>query len=506
MSVGTVTISKTDYLNWLTCPGYAWVVQHRPDIAPPETDTARRKQLAGDMVEELARTIYPTGFLIDSDNPVEAARLTREAIADGQRILFHGTVITDRGLVAEADILIREDTGWHLVEIKSSTADPAKPNGLVKKHLPDITFQTIVLEEAGIPVSRGSLLHIDKHYRRNGRVEPVELLALTEVTEAIAGARESTETSISEALDCLQDTSSPAACDCDRKTRANRCELFGHFHPHIPASGTVYNISGLHLANLLPALDRGVLDLTHWPDDLPLSARQRRQVELARSGEQILQRERIASLFERFRYPLHFLDYETFQQPIPLWEGQAPNQQVPFQYSLHVVEEDGSIDHREHLCVTRDENPVPALLGNLASDVGENGSVIVWNKAFEGSRNREMAALMPEYAGMLTDINRRMLDLADIVSKGWWVHPAFDGRWSLKSVLPVAAPDLAYDDLAIGDGGTASELWIQGMIDDIDLISDEERSRIISALHDYCSLDTLAMVRIWQHVRELIAS
>src|SRR5699024_4334630 len=157
------------------------------------------------------------------------------------------------------------------------------------------------------------------------------------VSDAIASRRKSTERSISEALACLQDAATPAACDCNRKTRANRCEMFSHFHPNIPESGTVYHIAGLHRANLLPALDRGILHLVDWPNDLPLSAKQRKQIELARSGNEILVQDRITALFDRFRFPLHFLDYETFQQPIPLWEGQTPHQQVPFQYSLHIV-------------------------------------------------------------------------------------------------------------------------------------------------------------------------
>ncbi len=113
---------------------------------------------------------------------------------------------------------------------------------------------------------------------------------------------------------------------------------------------------------------------------------------------------------------------------------------------------------------------------------------------------------MPEHAAFLTGVNRRMVDLADVVSKGWWVHPAFAGRWSLKSVLPVAAPDLCYEDLEISDGGTASELWTRCMVDDVDTVTDEERAEVIAALRAYCSLDTLAMIRIWEHLQELVAS
>lgn len=506
MRDGTVTVSKSDYLNWLTCPGYAWTIMHQPELAPPEDATTRRKQIAEDMVESLARRLFPDGLLIDIEDADEAAAWTREAMAAGTDVIFRGTVITDRGLVAQADVLVREESGWHLIEIKSSAADPVKPNGGVRKHLPDVAFQTFVFEEAGLPITRSSLLHVNKHYRRNSEILPEDVLALTDITAAVTKARDKTLRGIDAALACLQDRSHAAACGCDRKTRANRCELFEHFHPYIPAQNTIYHITGIHQSTLLPAIDRGIIHLVDWPHDLPLSAKQKRQVELTRTGRQILQRDRIETMFGAFRYPLYFLDYETFQQPIPLWEGFTPQQQVPFQYSLHVVDEDGATTHHEHMCTARGENPIPELVLNLRNHLGDDGSVIVWNKAFEESRNKEMASLLPEHAPFLNHVNRRMVDLADIVSKGWWVHPEFGGRWSLKAVLPVAAPDLGYDELEIGNGGAASERWTQCMVDDIDAVSEQERAEVIEALRTYCHLDTLAMIRIWEHVLDLITA
>ncbi len=506
MRDGTVVVSTSDYLNWLTCAGYSWAIMHQPELTPPKDTISRRKQIAEDTVETLARTLFPDGLLMATGDDDEDAARTRDAMTAGADIIFQATVITGRGLHARADVLIREETGWHLIEIKSFAADPAKPNGAVKKHLPEVTFQTIVFEEAGVPISRSSLLHVNKYYRRNSDVRPEEVLALTDISTFARKVRNGTRAGIDAALACLQDRSRAADCDCDRKTRANRCELFAYFHPNIPAQDTIYHITGIQQSTLLPAIDRGIIHLVDWPDDLPLSPKQKRQVELSRTGLQVIQRDRIEALFRTLRYPLYFLDYETFQQPIPLWEGFTPQQQVPFQYSLHVVEEDGATKHYEHMCTERGENPIPDLVLNLRNHVGDTGSVIVWNKAFEESRNREMAALLPEHAPFLDHINRRMVDLADVVSKGWWVHPEFGGRWSLKAVLPVAAPDLGYDELEIGNGGAASEHWTQCMVDDIDTVPEQERAEVIEALRTYCHLDTLAMIRIWEHVLDLITA
>jgi hypothetical protein len=137
--------------------------------------------------------------------------------------------------------------------------------------------------------------------------------------------------------------------------------------------------------------------------------------------------------------------------------------------------------------------------------MGEDGTVLVWNKSFEHSRNVEMAVRFPAYAPILESINRRMVDLADAVKHGWWEHPDFQGSWSLKQVLPVAAPELDYKFLEIGDGGTASERWMQAVLDSPCPFSDTERLAVMQALRTYCAQDTLALVRIREYMLALLA-
>lgn len=504
VQVRVTTVSKTDFSNWLTCPGYAWAMIHQPHLAPAADASARRRELDGSQVEAIVREFYPDATTIETDEPHEAAILSAEALASGATVIFQPTVITDRGLLARADLLLREPDGWHLVEIKSSAADPRKPRTLVKKYLPDVSFQALAFREAGVPISRTSLLHIDKRYRRNGSLDASGLLAFTDVTTHLATEIATLERELGLALQTLQDASSPAACNCHRTTRSNRCDLFAHFHPEVPSRGTIYHIAGIHRSALTPALDRGVVAMVDWPDDLPLNAKQRRQLEIARSRREYLDTAAITAFLATFQGPVWFLDYETFQEPVPRWSGYAPHQQIPFQYSLHCVDATNGRSHHGYLHTARDVDPVPDLLARLSQDLGPTGSVIVWNKAFEQARDEEMAELQPAYADFLHDVNARMIDLADVVKEGWWAHPSFNGSWSLKNVLPVVAPELAYDQLEIRDGGTASESWIQAMVDDVAFMTNSERRSILAALDAYCHQDSLALVRIWEYLLDVV--
>lgn len=504
MQVRVTTVSKTDYANWRTCPGYAWAMMHHPHLAPADDASTRRRELDGRQVEALVRRAYPGAVSIDLDDPDASAALSAEVLASGAAAIFQPTVISGRGLLARADLLLREADAWHLVEIKSSAADPRKPRSLVKKYLPDAAFQTLAFREAGVPITRTSLLHIDKRYRRNGSLDERGMLALTDITAQVTAHLGALERELEGVITALQDSDHPTPCECHRTTRSNRCDLFAHFHPDIPETGTVYHITGIHRNALLPALDRGIIAMVDWPEDLPLNPKQRRQVELARSEREHVDHAAIAAFLGKLRAPLWFLDYETFQEPVPRWTGYAPHQQIPFQYSLHSIAPGTGRSHHAYLHTARGADPVPDLLARLSQDLGPDGSVLVWNKAFEQARNEEMAELQPAYAAFLHGVNRRMVDLADVVKEGWWAHPSFKGSWGLKTVLPVVAPELAYDQLEIGDGGTASERWVQAMIDDEATMPAAERRAVLAALDAYCHQDSLALVRIWEYLLDTV--
>ena len=505
MSLASPYISKTEFLNYLTCPGYAWHLRHHGDARPSPDEGALRRMREGHHVESLARDLFPGGYLVTSRNPARADRETRAAMAAGYTVIFQATALAEAGMIARADVLVRAGEAWHLIEVKSSSADPEKPRDVVRKHLNDITFQSIAFHNAGIPVQQLSLLVLNRTYRRNGSVDARDLFVRFDVTEDVRAAELLVLPIIEDAIATLLNSRVAAKCDCHRKTRTNRCELFSHFHPHIPERNTIYNIGSIQRTSLLPALDRGVLMMVDWPDDIPLGARQRRQVEVARNGVEVAHREKIAAFVQQFAEPLWYLDYETFQSPVPLWEGYAPHQQITFQYSLHRIGSDGESSHYEYLAESSVHDPTEPLLRQLAEDMGSEGSVLVWNKSFEFGRNTEMAERYPHYAEFLHDVNSRMIDLADAVKHGWWEHPDFQGSWSLKQVLPVAAPEMNYKLLDIGDGGTASERWMQAVLDSPCLLSDTERSAVLRALRIYCTQDTLAMVRIRDYMLGLLA-
>ena len=238
------------------------------------------------------------------------------------------------------------------------------------------------------------------------------------------------------------------------------------------------------------------------PADFKLSRIQALHAQAVKSGVAVIDYPAVRESLAKLEYPLYFLDYETFNPALPQYDGYRPHQHMLFQYSLHVYDSQTAEPTHFEFLATEPGDPGRSLAAHLAEHIGETGSVVVWNQSFEATRNKDMAALYPEYADMLLGINARMYDLMKIFSQGYYVHPDFHGSASIKAVLPVLVGELSYESLAIPAGDEAMTAWAEMMRG---VLTEDMVAQTKQSLLDYCELDTWAMVRNWQVLEALEA-
>ena len=131
--------------------------------------------------------------------------------------------------------------------------------------------------------------------------------------------------------------------------------------------------------------------------------------------------------------------------------------------------------------------------------IGDQGVLIAYNAGFERRVIRELAAMYPDLADTLLDMNERFFDLLPVTRAAYY-HPSQMGSWSIKAVLPALVPELSYANLeGVHDGNDAQLVWIKAARAD-----STERKRIEDQLLAYCKLDTLAMVKIMDSLMERI--
>lgn len=492
-------ISKSDFLLYLDCPKHFWLWKKKRNVVPniEVSEFSQRLIEQGDEVEKWARKLFPNGVLIESQE-MDAVSDTQKILQGGHKQVFQATFFAEE-LYAMVDVLEwdEENQYWIINEVKGSSSQEVKKD----VHVNDATFQKVVLEKAGLIVGQVNLIELNKEFRKNGNIDPKLLLEKTDITNEIRDLQSGIEIQINDAKRYLAREEEPKVCNCIYKSRSNHCPSFSYNHPEVP-DYSIHDIVriGSSKKKLEEMIDNDWLRIEDIPLDYELSPTQSNQVYTTITGETIIKDEKIKEELAKLEYPLYFLDYETYPSAIPVFDGCYPYQQVPFQYSLHILNAPGEdLVHKEFL-QTKFENPMSSLAHSLRTDIGDNGSVIVWNKKFEGKCNEDLANTVPKLSDFILGINQRFFDLMEIFSKQYYVHKDFKGSCSIKKVLPVLAHGFSYNELSIQDGGMALTSWREMIFGDKTL---KEQEEIASNLLSYCELDTLAMVKILEALQEI---
>lgn len=195
------------------------------------------------------------------------------------------------------------------------------------------------------------------------------------------------------------------------------------------------------------------------------------------------------------------MDFETYSEPIPEFQGTKPYAQIPFQYSVDILE-NGKVEHKEFLGEPGHDCRLE-FLQKLLVDVGDSGLIITYNEAFELTRLRELSEAFPQYSDAILKLMVRIRDLMIPFRSMKIYSPKLKGSYSLKAVLPAFIEKLSYSGLAISDGGTAAAEFRRMSNKGI---SKATKNAIRENLLAYCKTDTQALVEVWLFVKSLIVA
>jgi predicted RecB family nuclease len=478
-------LSKSRFIAGLQCPLRLWYQCYNRDLATPVSLAQQAIFDTGNEVGRLATELYPGGVLIEEDHlhHREAVESTRAAMADPAVPAIYEAGFIHDSVRVRVDVLERLPGGkWNLIEVKSSTS--AK-----EVHLPDVAIQYRVLKGKGLDVARAGVLHLNNEYVYDGRRLDLErFFIFTDLTREAIDHQGEVQANLRRLKEELAGETPPEIQPGRHCSSPYRCEFWEHCTAS-KSSSWVMNLSGISQKKLneLAALD--VEEIYDIPEDFPLTALQARIRECVAEGKEYVSPE-LADELRDIEYPIHFLDFETIGPAIPRYEGTRPYQAIPFQWSDHILHEDGTIEHPEFLH-DEDTDPREEFCRTLLETLGDSGTIVIYT-TYEVGIMTNLADEFPEYAGRLMAALDRIKDLHAVV-KTYFYHPDFRGSFSLKRVLPALVPSMAYEGLSIQEGTEASLEYLR-MLDPS--TRPEEKKRIREDLLIYCGHDTLAMVRI----------
>ncbi len=503
-----MTLSKTDFLIARECNKNAWLKVHRPEVykANPLSGFELNIIETGNVIDELARDLFPGGVLVEDRNDTA---YTNELIAKRTPIIYQPVFSTGEYL-AVADIIVWNERTevYDLYEVKSSSASregDGEGGRREQEYLIDLAFQKVVMDAVNIPLGTLNLVRLNKQYVRSGELFVPELFLKLNFTDEVNALILDIEGQMAGVREYLLKESEPAGhCDCWSKSKNNHCTTFAYSNPELPEY-SVHQISriGNSKKKLEALIEDEIIDIHDVPVDFELTDNQRRQVDVAQSGRTYIDEAGVGEFLARLEYPLAFIDYESYPSAIPRFFGYRPYQQIPFQFSLHVIDSPGAEVVHTDFIHTGDTNPDEGFLAAMQAQLPASGSVLVWNKTFEMMVNKQLAERVPRYQEFIAGVQDRIVDLIEPFGgkTAVYVHPGFLGRTTIKLVLPTLVPELSYKDLEIQEGGTASDTWNRIALGEYD---EEEKQRKTNALLEYCRLDTLAMVKIWEVLESIV--
>ena len=482
---------------YLRHPAWLWLKKYDKAKLPPIDEDTQAMFDTGFLFETYAEQLFPDAIRLGFNNYNEYNTLTNRtsmALKSGAKTIIQGRFEAAE-ITCICDVIVKtDDNTFNLYEIKSSTS--AKP-----EHEPDLAFQVEVIERSGYKIDKIFVVHVNNEYVRDGEVKADQIVKITEITDQVKGIQEFTKENIEKALQIL---------------RCKECPSISPSHARLGAFGdwlsiyktladideySIYNLCSPGANKISKLEEMGIKVIASIPDDFELSEKQKHQVEATKFDKVCIDKPRIKSFLDNLEYPLYFLDYETLSSVIPYFDGLSPYKQLPFQYSLHVLESpESEVKHFEYLHCDN-SNPVNPLSESLKSQIGAKGTVLVWFEGFEKTCNELMGLVSPKHRKFYEEVNNRVIDLMTPFSTCAYVHKDFFGSASIKKVLPVLIPELSYKELDIHAGGTAQRLWMEAILDGKRA---NEKDKILSDLRKYCELDTFAMVKIYQHLVEVV--
>ena len=484
-------LSKSRFLAGSQCELRLWHQCYNRELASEITPAQQAIFDAGQEVGRLATRLYPGGVLIEEDHLKhhEAVQSTIAAIDNPEISAIFEAAFAHNDVRIRVDILERLTDGrWNLIEVKSATS-------VKDVYLPDVAVQYNVLLGSGLEMRDAGILHLNSKYVYDGNnLELFNLFNFSDLVEQVLPLQQELPSKVAEFKEMLSAANPPQIVPSRHCLNPYPCEFWDHCTAEMPEFW-VMDLTGIRVERLNELMAMGVEDIRQIPKDFPLTELQERIRTCVVTREDYVAAE-LQEELTKVEYPVHFLDFETVSPPIPLYADTRPYQAIPFQWSDHLLSDGGALNHSSYL-FKEDGDPREDFTANLLNTLGEVGTIFTYSN-YEKRVVSELAEHLPEWRDRLLATLDRFKDL-QVLIKRYFYSPGLHGSFSLKSVLPVLVPHMSYENLLIQEGTHASLEYLRMLNPETTV---DKKRRIEQALIDYCSYDTLAMVKIREALLE----
>jgi hypothetical protein len=447
----------------------------------------------GTDVGKLAQQLYPNGIDASPASPFQYAKavlLTQELLEKKQKVIYEAS-FNYSDVLAVADIVVNSKSGLNVYEVKSSTS-------ISETYIRDAALQYWVISNCGYKIKDFSITYINNQYIRKGALNINELFITESVLKLILPLQKWVEENVNRFKKVLSKKVIPKIDIGEHCYDPYTCGFYEYCRKHIPEN-SVFDLSGIHLNRKYDLYRNGIIKLEDVPEDAKLSKNAKLQLDVYKSKNDMIDKKALKEFLSDLNYPLYFMDFETFQPAVPMFDNSKPYQQIPFQYSLHYKKNKKSKTQHFEFLADAANDPRIKFIENLLRDTEGEGDILTYNKSFEVLRLKEIAEAFLKYKKEIEERINRVKDLMTPFQKKYYYTYKMQGSYSIKYVLPALISELSYEDLEINEGGLAS-IAFESLYYETDLMRTAE---IRNNLLEYCKMDTFAMVKLLEKLESL---
>ena len=488
-----MNLSKSKYCNGLQCKKMLWLYKNKPE----EKEEVNNQSVFdnGNDVHEVARKLLGEDINIPfNEDLTQMIKDTKEVMKQEKVIITEASFSYENNFCS-VDILKKEGNTYEIYEVKSSTE-------LKDVYVDDVSYQYFVLTSLGLKVEKCYVAILNNRYVRKGKLDLNQLFKKIDVTDEVVSKQAQVKQMIKDMNKYMEQKKEPKDDIGIHCFKPYKCPFFKYCTRHLPESN-IFEINEINVNEKLKLYVEGIVSLEDLlKEDISNEAKQHIEYELY-DKEDYIDKKSIKEFLNTLSEPLYFLDFETFALPIPKYDGTRPYQQVPFQYSLHYIEE-GKLYHKEFLAESG-VDPRKLIAESLVRDIPKNVPVLAYYMSFEKGRIKELAETFPDLKDHLMSIHDNIKDLIVPFKNRSYYAKGMHGSASIKYVLPAMFPNdesLNYKNLElVHNGDEAMNIYAR-----LGEYPKEEQEYIRERLLKYCELDTYAMVKIYEKLKQIVKS
>ncbi|HEX9252598.1 MAG TPA: DUF2779 domain-containing protein [Ignavibacteriaceae bacterium] len=491
--MGSHLLSKSSFIRGVQCEKHLYLYKYHYKEMDQLSDMQKAIFKRGTDVGKLAQQLFPDGIDASPATQFEynkAVIATKNLIDKKQKVIYEAS-FNHSDVLAVADIILNEKSGLKVFEVKSSTS-------ISETYIRDAALQYWVISNCGYKIKDFSITYINNQYIRKGELELDKLFITESVLKLILPLQKWVEENVNRFKQVLAKKAIPKIDIGEHCYDPYTCGFYEYCRNHIPEN-SIFDLSGVHLNKKYDFYRSGIIKLKDIPVEVELPKNAKIQLDIFKSKIDLIDKKAIKEFLCDLNYPLYFMDFETFQAAVPIFNNSKPYMQIPFQYSLHYKKNKKSkIDHYKFLAETGID-PRIKFIENLLRDTKSEGDILTYNKSFEVLRLKEIAEAFPKYEKEIEERISRIKDLMLPFQKKYYYTHQMHGSYSIKYVLPALIPELSYENLEINEGGLAS-IAFESLYYETDLMRIAD---IRKNLLEYCKMDTFAMVKLLEKLESL---